>query len=158
MYWARRGKVTEATKPDQFDSVLLQIAENREVWWALGKRHWWTCSNLSACAACEFRGITPPKEISNSLFSLKCCEEAVLYNRVGVTVFITSWRATGLGVLTEWKNTCRSPVWSFARMGDSASAAGRAASSPGAGETAKAVSRSAPQCVAPGGTSLAAVT
>lgn len=91
-------------------------------------------------------------------FSVKCCEEVVLYNRVGVTVFITSWRATGLGVLTEWKNTCRSPVWSFARMGDSASAAGRAASSPGAGEAAKAVSHSAPQCVAPGGTSLAAVT
>lgn len=42
-------------------------------------------------------------------------------------VFITSWRATGLGVLTEWKNTCRSPAWSCACMGDSVSAASLAA-------------------------------
>lgn len=42
-------------------------------------------------------------------------------------VFITSWRAAGLGVLTEWKNTCRSPAWSCARMGDSVSAASLAA-------------------------------
>lgn len=67
-------------------------------------------------------------------FSLKCCTEAVLHNRVGVTVFFTTWRPLGLGMLTEWKNTCRSPVWSYARMGDSFSAprlaAGRASSSP----------------------------
>lgn len=70
-------------------------------------------------------------------FSLKCCKEAVLHNRVGVTVFLcffTSWRPIGLGMLTGWKNTCRSPVWSYARMGDSFSAsrlaAGRASSSP----------------------------
>lgn len=52
----------------------------------------------------------------------------------GVFVFFTSWRPIGLGMLTKWKNTCRSPVWSYARMGDSFSAcrlaAGRASSSP----------------------------
>ena len=95
-------------------------------------------------------------------FSVKCCKEAVLYNRVAVTGFITSWRATVLVMLTEWKNTCRSPVWSYARIGDSFSAtslaAGRASSSPEAGEAAKAVSHLTPRCVAPGGTSSAAVT
>lgn len=51
-----------------------------------------------------------------------------------VFVFFTSWRPIGLGMLTGWKNTCRSPVWSYARMGDSFSAsrlaAGRDSSSP----------------------------
>lgn len=77
-------------------------------------------------------------------------------------VFITSWRATGLGVLTEWKNTCRSPAWSCARMGDSVSAASLAArpasSQPEAGEAAEAVSQLTPQRVAPEGTSSAVVT
>lgn len=107
---------------------------------------------------CGFGGIVPPPEISNSIFLCKHYKEAGLYNQVGVMVFITSWRTTGLGMLTEWKNTCRSPVWSNACMGDSFSAASRAASSPKAGGAAKAVSRSSPCCVAPGRTSSAALT
>jgi len=55
-------------------------------------------------------------------FSLKRCKETVLYKRFSIMVFMTSWRATGLGMLTEWKNTYRSPVWSNACRGDSSSA------------------------------------
>lgn len=80
----------------------------------------------------------PPKEIPNSLPPLQNAAKKPCCTRVGVMVFITSWRAAGLVVLTEWKNTCRSPAWSCARMGESISAAslaaGPAASSPRVGK------------------------
>lgn len=111
---------------------------------------------------CEFGGLTPLKEIPNSLSPLWNAAKKPCYTGVGVMVFITSWRATGLGVLTEWKNTCRSPAWSCARMGDSVSAASLAArpasSQPEAGEAAEAVSQLTPQRVAPEETSSAVVT
>lgn len=96
-----------------FDRVRLVgcCTESRETQWALGEQHLYSLSKPSPCITCRFRGVNTTERD----FAVKSCEEAVLYNRVVTMVVIASWRATVLGVLTEWKNTCRSPAWSSAR-------------------------------------------
>lgn len=123
--------------------------ESREVQRALGEQHLYSPSKPSPRMTCGFGGFNTTERD----FAVKRCKETVLYNRVVVMVVIASRRATGLGVLTEWKNTCRSPAWSSARTErPTAAAAWLWLLQPRGCVTAASLA------LAPGGTSPAAVT
>lgn len=131
---ARRAAASGSSQRCYFAGSMLI----RSLWWDAALRAG-KCGELLGNSTCKLiqtlllvwhansEALHHWKGFLTHFFSVKCCKEAGLYNRVGVTAFITSWRATGLGMLTEWKNTCRSPVWSYACMGDSFSATSLAA-------------------------------